>query len=168
MELTTLFDALSSLGIIAGLIFAGVELRNFRKSRERESALQLYKTFQTPDMVRARRVIFNLPDNLSRQEIIDLLGDRLEDAYHMIQSMEGLGTLVVKREFRLELVEDFFSGLILISWRKLKRFVEDERREMKRETIGEWFQWMAEKIQEREQKIAPIPGYIEYKDWKEK
>jgi hypothetical protein len=168
MDLTAWFDALPSFGIIAGLIFAGVELRNFRKSRERESALQLYKTFQTPDMVRARRVIFSLPDNLSRQEIIDLLGDRLDDAYHMIQAMEGLGTLVVKREFRLELVEDFFSGLILISWRKLKRFVEDERREMKRDTIGEWFQWMAERIMDREQKTAPIPGYIEYKDWKEK
>ncbi len=168
MDLTTWFDALSSFGIIAGLIFAGVELRNFRKSRERESALQLYKTFQTPDMVRARRVIFSLPDNLSRKEIIDILGDRLEDAYHMIQSMEGLGTLVVKREFKLQLVEDFFSGLILISWRKLKRFVEDERREMKRDTIGEWFQWMAERIMEREKRKAPIPGYIEYKHWKEK
>jgi hypothetical protein len=39
---------------------------------------------------------------------------------------------------------------------------------MKRDTIGEWFQWMAERIMDREQKIAPIPGYIEYKDWKEK
>jgi len=168
MDFAPLLDLLPSLGVVAGLVFAGVELRNFRKSRERDSALQLYKTFQTPNMVRARRVVFSLPDNLGRQEIVDLLGDRLEDVYHMIQAMEGMGTLVMKREFRLQLVEDFFSGLILISWRKLKRFVEDERREMKRETIAEWFQWMAERITEREKKAAPIPGYIEYKDWKEK
>lgn len=118
-------------------------------------------------MVRARRLIFQIPDGLSKKEIADFVGDRLEDVYYMIQSMEGLGTLVMKREFPLQMVEDFFSGLILISWKKLKIFVEDERKEMGRETIAEWYQWLAERIQEREQKKAPIPGYIEFRDWKE-
>ncbi len=168
MELSALVDFVSVSAILLGLIFAGFELRQLRRARSRESALHLYQTFQTPDMVRARRLIFFLDDDLSRDEIVAQVGDRLEDVYYMIQAMEGLGTLVMKREFPLQMVEDFFSGLILISWSKLKRFLDDERADMGRDTIGEWFQWMAERIQEREGDKPSIPGYIEYKDWKEK
>ncbi len=167
MGLSALVDFVTVVAILLGLIFAGYELRQFRKARARESALHLYQTFQTPDMVRARRLIFFLDDDLSRDEIVAQVGDRLEDVYYMIQAMEGLGTLVMKREFPLQMVEDFFSGLILISWHKLKRFIEDERASMGRDTIAEWFQWMAERIQERESDKLAIPGYIEYKDWKE-
>lgn len=168
LGLKEILDLLPAIAIVSGLIFAGLELRQFRQLRERDTALHLYKTFQTPEMVKARRVVFHIPDGLSKQEIVKHVGSRLEDVYYMIQSMEGMGTLVMKREFRLQMVEDFFSGLILISWKKLKRFIEDERTEMGRQTIGEWFQWMAERIQERENKTATIPGYIEYKNWREK
>lgn len=168
LDLKAILDLLSAIAIVSGLIFAGIELRQFRQLRERDSALHLYKTFQTPEMVKARRVVFHIPDGLSKQQVVEQVGERLVDVYYMIQSMEGMGTLVMKREFPLHMVEDFFSGLILISWKKLKQFIEDERKEMGRQTIGEWFQWMAERIQERENVAAAIPGYIEYKNWKEK
>ena len=168
LDLKAILDLFSAVAIVSGLIFAGVELRQYRQLRERDTALHLYKTFQTPEMVRARRIVFHIPDGLSKKEIVERVGERLEDVYYMIQSMEGMGTLVMKREFRLQMVEDFFSGLVLISWKKLQRFIEDEREEMGRQTIGEWFQWMAERIKEREDSTAAIPGYIEYKNWKEK
>ncbi|MCY7354268.1 MAG: hypothetical protein LH470_04175 [Lysobacter sp.] len=68
----------------------------------------------------------------------------------------------------LDLVDDFFSGPIVVSWDKLRRFVEEDRVELQRATYNEWFQWLAERMHEREICTAPVPAYIEHKDWKPK
>ena len=61
---------------------------------------------------------------------------------------------VFRRELALDLVDDFFSGPILLSWQKLRVWAEQWRREQNRETGSEWFHWLAERMMERE-KLAP-------------
>lgn len=138
MDLSTVVDVLSVIAAASGLIFAGVELRQFRISRERESALELFKTFQSLEFMRGVRVIPQLLDNQSKEQVEELAGERMDDLYFTIASLEGLGVLVYKEELSLELVEDFFSGIIVTAWLKLRRFVEDERKSLDRETWGEW------------------------------
>jgi hypothetical protein len=70
------------------------------------------------------------------------------------------------REIKLDLMGDFFSGAIVISWRKLHVFVEEDCRSLKRETVWEWFQWLAERMIAREKKSPPNPAHIAYRDWK--
>lgn len=74
--------------------------------------------------------------------------------------------MVYKEELSLELVEDFFSGIIVTAWLKLRRFVEDERKSLDRETWGEWTQWLAERIMDREKTRPAVPAHIEHQDWK--
>jgi hypothetical protein len=166
MELTTIVDLLSVIAIVSGLFFAGVELRQFRLSRERESALELFNTFQSLEFMRGVRVIPHLPDNQSKEQVEELAGERMDDLYFTIASLEGLGVLVYKEEISLGLVEDFFSGIIVTTWIKLRRFVEDERKALNRETWGEWTQWLAERIIEREQTRPAVPAHIEHQEWK--
>ena len=61
----------------------------------------------------------------------------------VLASVEGLGALVHKGELSLRLVEDFFSGIIVVTWLKLSRFVEEEQSSLGRETWAEWVQWLA-------------------------
>jgi hypothetical protein len=49
------------------------------------------------------------------------------DGFFVLASVEGLGALVHKGELSLRLVEDFFSGIIVMTWLKLSRFVEEEQ-----------------------------------------
>jgi len=53
---------------------------------------------------------------------------------------------VFRGEVSIDLVDDFFSGPIVVSWRKLQGYFFDEREETGRETVGEWFQWLAERF----------------------
>jgi hypothetical protein len=53
-------------------------------------------------------------------------------------------------------MDDLFSGAIEISWRKLHVFVEEDRRATERDTVWEWFQWLAERMLEREKKVPPF------------
>lgn len=165
MDLSTVVDILSIVAVVSGLFFAGMELRQYRLSRDRESALELFKTFQTPEFMRGVRTVTHLPDNQSRAQVEALTGERMDDLYILIASLEGMGVLVRREELSLGLVEDFLSGIIVTSWVKLRRYVEEERQAVGRETWVEWMQWLAERIIEREKAKTAVPAYIEYRDW---
>lgn len=163
--MSTLVDGLSIIAVVGTLLFAGLELRQFRKSRERESALELFNAFQTYEFTKGYRAITRLPDNQSKKQIEDLLGERMDDLYFVAGIFEGLGVLVYRKELSLEMVEDFLSGNIILTWLKLRRFIEEDRKILGRDTWMEWTQWLAERIMERESTKSPIPAYIEYQDW---
>jgi hypothetical protein len=87
----------------------------------------------------------SLPDAADTEGIRKVLGADGEDAIYLVSiTWETLGILVFHREVTLDLVDDFFSGPILVSWQKLKIYSEECRHTLKRETFNEWFQWLAE------------------------
>ncbi|HEX4462177.1 MAG TPA: hypothetical protein VIA18_29575, partial [Polyangia bacterium] len=107
-----------------------------------------------------------LPDGATAQQIREQLGPDGEDEVFQIGlTWESLGVLVFRREMTIDLMDDFFSGAILISWRKLHRFVEEDRVTMDRATVWEWFQWLAERMAEHEQKAPPQPAHLAHRDW---
>jgi len=38
---------------------------------------------------------------------------------------------------------------------------------LNRETGGEWFHWLAERMLEREKASPPVPAYIAHRNWRE-
>src|SRR5258707_11426854 len=77
MPFTTYLSMLSTLAIVAGGIFAGVQLRQLNKQRARDAALQLVHSFRTPDFLAAANITVELPEGLSRKEIETRLGDKM-------------------------------------------------------------------------------------------
>ncbi len=65
----------------------------------------------------------------------------------------------------LALGDDFFSGPIILSWKKLEALVQEMRGHDGRDTYFEWFQWLAERIHDRESAADPIPAHIEHRAW---
>jgi len=165
LELTTAVDVLSGLAVIGGIAFAVIQLRQYQQSRRRELSLELLRAFQTPDFAKALRFVYGIPEGLSKAEIEEHAGDDMHLVYALMTTWESLGILVFRRELPLVLVEDFFSGPITISWRKLRTYVEDEREEQGRETIEEWFEWLADRLREREHAEAPVPAHVEHARW---
>jgi hypothetical protein len=79
---------------------------------------------------------------------------------------ESLGVMLFRRELTLDVMDDFFSGAIVISWRKLHVLVEDDRGLLGRKTVWEWFQWLAERMIAREDAAPPTPAHVMHRDWK--
>ena len=129
--------------------------------------LELVRSFQSPPFTRALHRVNSLPDGADLQNIREILGPEGEDDVFLVGlTWESLGVLAFRREITLDLMGDFFSGAIVISWRKLHVFVEEDRSSLKRETVWEWFQWLAERMIEREKKTPPNPAHIAHRDWK--
>jgi hypothetical protein len=143
-------------------------IRQYQASRKREAAILMLNSFQTTEFVRGLLCLFDLPEDASKQEIEKLPMDQFLAIYIVIGTWERLGVLVFRREIDLELVDDAFSGPIIQSWQRLGRYIKELRAYLHRDTAMEWFQWLAERMMERETTAEPIPAYIAHRNWKPK
>jgi len=167
MDLSTLANLINAIAVTAGVIFAAAQIRFYRQRRRRDAMLELVRSFQSPAFTSALRRVLSLPESADAQKIREVLGPDGEDAVYLVAlTWESLGILVFRREVTLDLVDDFFSGPILLSWQKLKAYSEEWRRAQKRETFSEWFHWLAERMLEREKLTPPVPAYIAHRDWR--
>ena len=166
MSLIVILQAIATATFVAGVAFTVVQLRHGRRAREREVALEILRLIHTPDFARALRLMYDLEPGLSRAEVEARLGDDMHFVYSMMISWESLGVLVYRRQLDLQLVDDFVGGSLLLSWRKLERYVKEERIARERETLLEWFQWLAERMRERESRGPVVPAYQAHADWR--
>ncbi|HTO91696.1 MAG TPA: hypothetical protein VMJ70_11255 [Candidatus Sulfotelmatobacter sp.] len=166
MTISVVLQAIATATFVLGALFTVGQLRLARRAREREVALEILRLLQTPEFVKALRLVYDLEPGLSRSEVEARLGDDMNHVYAMMVSWESLGVLVYRRQLALALVDDFVSGSVLLSWRKLERYVIEERAARGRETLLEWFQWLAERMIERETKIPVVPAYRAHAHWR--
>jgi hypothetical protein len=168
VDISTAANLINAFAVTAGVIFAAAQIRYYRQRRQRDAMLELVRSFQSPAFTSALRRVLSLPDGADVQKIREVLGPDGEDAVYLVSlTWESIGVLLFRRELTLDLVDDFFSGPILLSWKKLQFWAEEWRRELNRETGSEWFHWLAERMMERERLEPPVPAYIAHRDWRE-
>lgn len=166
MDWVATADVVNAVAVTVGVAFAARQLLDLRGQRRRDATLGLVRSFQSAEFARALRRVNSLPDDADRAAIRSTLGDAGEDDVFLVGlTWESLGVLLFRDELTIEQIDDFFSGAIIISWRKLRRFVEEDRRDLERETVWEWFQWLAERVQARERHVRTSPAHIAYRDW---
>jgi hypothetical protein len=118
MDISTFANLINALAVTAGVIFAAVQIRQYRQRRRRDAMSALVRSFQTPSFAHALRRVSSLPDNVAREQISQLLGTDGEDhLYALLTSWEALPILLYRKEVTIELEDDFFSGPIVVSWR---------------------------------------------------
>jgi hypothetical protein len=166
MTVADTFQMVEALAVVIGVGLAIAGIRRYGRDKSREAAVELLHSFQTPAFAKALHLVFNLPDGLSKGDVEVTLGEDFHLVYALMTTWESLGVLVHRREIEMDLVDDFFSGPITISWQKLKGYVYGEREQLNRETAEEWFQWLAERLLERESKAPPVPAYKAHAEWK--
>jgi len=168
MDFSAIIQIVSTVAMTLGIVFGILNLRNFQASRRREAAILMLNSFQTMEFVRGLLYIFDLPDSVTNEELEKLPEEKYMTIYLVLGTWERLGILVFREEIAIDLVDDAFSGPIIQSWIKLGKFVEEFRARMNRDTGFEWFQWLAERMHERENHGSAVPAYIAHKNWKAK
>jgi len=168
MSVESVFQIIEALAVVIGVGFAMLQVRQYRRDKRREAAMELLHSFQTPQFAKALNIVYNLPDGLSKDEIESNVGEDFHLVYALMTTWESLGILAFRGEVDLDIIDDFFSGPIKISWQKLEGHVMGERALLGRDTIEEWFQWLTERLAEREASTPRIPAHVAHKHWPNK
>lgn len=168
MDLITIVNIARIIGsvvVISGVVFGIIQIRQYQQQRHDIAAVQLVNSFQSPDFNKSLKKVWSLPDAASWQELQGCGNDWQEAAFQVAMTMETMGVLVYRRIVPLIILDELMGDAILVLWRKLQPWVDNLRTEQRRDSAYEWFQWLAERMAEKERR-TDVGAYRKYRNWK--
>lgn len=163
-KLANIAEIVGALIVIGGLFFALMQMRQIRQQRRELAAIEMFRFFGNPHFTAAYKMILRLPDDMSVDDIRNS-DPELEDAAVLISAtMENIGVMTYQRIVPFIVVNNLMGASTPLLWRKLKDWTRALREEQGSEEAFEWFQWLAERLEEY-QKHDPEPAYVAHKDW---
>lgn len=162
--LANMAEILGAIIVVGGLYFALLQMRQLRQQRRELAAIELFRFFGNARFTRAYRALLHLPDGMSAEEFASQHKD-LEDAAMLVSStMENIGVMTFQRIVPFSVVYKLIGHTTVILWHKLEKWVEAIRVETGNSGAFEWFQWLAERL-EQYQPAEAQPAYLLHKDW---
>ena len=164
-RLADMAEILGALVVIGGLIFAVLQMRNIRQQRRELAAIELFRFFGNPEFNRAYECVLKLPDGLTTSEI-ETRSPGMEHCAMLISTtMENIGVMTHQRIVPYVVVKNLIGASIVILWRKLEHWVMALREETGSPQAFEWFQWLAERLDELAEDDEQ-PAFIAHKSWR--
>ena len=156
---------LGALTVIGGVVFAIAQLIEYRRQRQETAASELMRLFHNPELARAVRLIRDLPDDVSAEELRGRGTDYELAAIVACTTYETIGLLVFLDVTPFQLVRQLTGGIAVVMWRKLRRWNSEVRNEQSQPSWAEWFQWLAELMQRHADEKETEPAYKKYAAW---
>lgn len=165
--LANLAEVFGALTIIGGLLFAVIQVRQYRQQLRETATLELMNRFQTPEFAQAFRTLRSLPDDVPSSKLNADNPETEAAAMFVCSVYETVGVLVFRRILPFQVVEDLTGGAIALCWRKLRTWIQEIRVETSNDQVFEWFQWLAERCAEQQQiESKSLPAYRAHQNWR--
>jgi hypothetical protein len=148
-----------TLSLIVGLIFGIAQVKAAARDRKERLTLETLRNFQTREFAELINFINTNDMPATREEMYAL---PLKDQVSFIQfgqQMESLGILVAEKFIDIDLVDKTLGSFVTTSWQKYKTMFLDIREKQPDPFLGEYFQWLAEQIDERMKKDPRKPFF---------
>lgn len=166
-DLSSLSDLAEIIGVIivvGGLFFALLQMRQTRQQRRELAAIELFRFFGNARFSAAYKRILYMPIGTTAAEI-HASKDKLDDAAMLISAtMENIGVMTFQRIVPFAVVNNLIGSSAIILWTKLQPWAEALRKELDDPYAFEWFQWLAERLDEHDA-MQLLPAYDAHKSW---
>jgi hypothetical protein len=140
-------DVATTAAIVFGVIFGLAEVRQVVRDRRDHAAVDIVRTVQTQEVRRAVELVLRLPDHAD-PELVRGDPDMLEAALAVDSACEMWGSMVFEGVVDLHMLDRMVGGWVRGTWTRLGRWVEAERVDKRSPNVGEWWQWLYERLQE--------------------
>ena len=164
-RLADMAEILGALVVVGGLIFAIMQMRNIRQQRRELAAIELFRFFGNSEFNRAYECVLKLPDGLTTAEIEARNAGMEHCAMLICTTMENIGVMTHQRIVPYVVVKNLMGASTIILWRKLEQWVMALREETGSTEAFEWFQWLAERLEELSDPNEK-PAFISQKSWR--
>jgi hypothetical protein len=151
--ITEISAIVAAIGVIVGVIYYILDMRNQRQVRQTDMVMRLHTTFGSKELQDAW-------EKTQDREFKDFDAYKKEYGLREVNEVgwffEGLGVLLYRKHIDISLVDDLFSSPIKRAWEKLKPIAEGERNQTNRPQIWEWFEYLYNEMQKREQQLQQV------------
>ena len=163
MDAGLVLSAISSLAVVGALIFTALQVRVANRTRSEHAAITIVQAAQTEGRTKGFRQIQRIPAHATAAQI-DALGPEVVDAIEQVGiRLETIGYMVWRGIVDLEMVEELYGGVIIFWWSRIKPYAERDRERTSNPKSYEWFQWLAERLDQRRQDAPVLPAYERYR-----
>lgn len=164
--LANIAEIFGALLVITGLFFGLMEVRHYRQQRQETASMEIMRAFQSHEFTKALRLVMDFEQECRRCRE-ETIPQELEDAAMLVSTtLEAVGLMVFQRIVPFRLVQQLMGGTIQAHWRVLRPHTEWLREKLCRPSLHEWFQWLAERLDEYPEYRDEEGAYSKYGDWK--
>ena len=138
-----------TLSVIVALIFGIAQVKAASRDRRERLTLDKLRHFQTREFSELTLFIISHHFPSTQKQYHALSAKDQVNFFQFSQEMESLGILVAEGLINLDLVDKTLGSLVTTAWTKYKILFLDIRKNQPDPFFGEYFQWLAERINER-------------------
>ena len=161
VDIQTISIAVASAGVFVAAIYYILQVRHQTRMRKTDLLMRLHSATTTKEMIEAALKFVNTnysdyDDFVKKYGSLYSEGE-VQTAYLMIgQFFEGIGVLVKNGLADIDLVYQFFA--VKTYWMKMKPLVEAIRKQSSSSRVFEWFEYLSDEVEKREQQIGVKNG----------
>jgi hypothetical protein len=146
-----------ALSFVVALIFGVAQVKAAARDRRERLALESLRNFQTREFAELMLYITSSDLPVTRDELRVRPQSEQVIFIQLSQQMESLGLMVAANLIDIELVDRTLGSFVTMAWKKYKRMFLNMRESDP--YIGEYFQWLAERIDKKMQQNPREPFY---------
>jgi hypothetical protein len=160
--ITLIANVSLALSFIVALVFGITQVNVAARDRRERLTLETLRNFQTREF--AELIYYMNSHDLpsSSEELRALPANDQIIIIQLAQQMESLGILVAERLINIDLVDETLGSFVTSSWEKYKTTFLDVREKAPDPFLGEYFQWLAERIEQRMRENPRKPFHEEH------
>jgi hypothetical protein len=118
MDLSLALNVVTTVAVVGGVIFAVWQIRVAARTRETQVMLQLIEMLNSRDLMDGMSTMRDLPEGLLWPELQKQAGERWTAVFTVINTLDGLGILVSRKEVAADVADDFFHHAVAVTWQK--------------------------------------------------
>ena len=156
-DITSISAIVAAAGVIVGVILTIQELRHLRAQRQTDLVMRLWQQSCNEENVRAWLRLTSA-DYQNFDGFVKKYGHPFSEnpvpvAFGMTaRFFEGVGIAVHRKIVDIDLVRDFWD--VGMEWKKVKPIAEGLRKEFGISGVFEWFEYLFNETEKREQQLA--------------
>ena len=151
VDITEISAIVAAAGILVGVAYYILDMRNQTKVRQTDLIVNLYSVFATEEF---QKEMFTL---MTDTEIKDYNTFRKKYAVNVPPTglfFEEVGVLLGRKLADIGLISNLFGPLAMGLWEKTKPIVEDARRQLNSPGFGSGFEYLYNELKKRKQRGA--------------
>ena len=163
-KLANMAEIFSAIVVVGGIIFAILQMRQTRQQRRELAAIELFRSFGSPQFSDAYQNVLHYPDGVTAAALKAEYANGEQHAMLIATTMESVGVMMHQRIVPSTVVSNLIGSSTIILWRKLEPWTKDLREELGNPYAFEWFEWLAIQL-EKLHDTSSSPAYESKIDW---
>ena len=148
-----------TLTFVVGLIFGIAQVMAAARDRRERLTLETIRNFQSHEFAELINMVTNRPTPTTRDEFRALPEADQIMFIQFGQTMEHLGILVADKLIDLDLIDKTLGSFVTSTWERYKPMFLDMREQFPDPFLAEYYQWLAECIDQRMRENPRPPVY---------